>query len=41
VVFSDLLGALGKIAEINQNMANDREIVGVLDRLLANTQTEV
>jgi len=41
VVFSNLLGALRKIAEILQNMANDEEFVGMLDHLLDNVQTEV
>jgi len=40
-VFSNLLEALGKIAKLLQNMANDGEFVGMLDQLLANTQFEV
>jgi len=32
---------MGKIAKLPQSMANDKEIVGILDQLLADAQTEI
>jgi len=41
MVFSDLLGALRKIAKRLWNMTNDGEFVGMLDHLLDNAHAEV
>jgi len=41
MIFSNLLGALRKIAEKLRKMANDEEFIGMLDHLLDNAQAKV
>jgi len=41
MIFSNLLGALRKIAKKLRKMANDKEFIGMLDHLLDNAQAEV